>query len=676
MGLALRIRLLVAGGMAAGILATLVLFTLLERTNRGYSALLRNEVEQREQARVMQVAFKKQVQEWKNVLLRGHVPEDLQKYRRQFLERESEVRELARDLREAASRPEVERLAGHFLDTHASLGRSYQEAMDALLEHGDPHLADRSVRGIDRPPTATLDSLAHILAVEVEGAVAARSAEVARARLVTLLLLVSVLTGVGVAVHLLTRGLAASLRRVMEQVQGASEAAVTQLGRQSSALAQGEVEPVAIHELPRVEVERGDELGRLGAAVNDLLEGLESAQHASNQAAGTLARLLDETGRAHRAVEEGRLDHATRSGDFSGGYRDVLLGMDRTLSAIRTPMEEVLTTLDALAQRDLGKQVEAEYRGAFGRMRTALNRALGQLGGALREVASSSRRIEASTTRLDATARSLAEGAREQSSALNSISSSVDHVVVGSRDSLERVETAGDRFHEVNELTLRGESGMRELAAAMAQIRDASEETSRILDTINEIAVQTNLLSLNAAVEAARAGEAGAGFAVVAEEVRTLAARSADAAQETRNRLAHASDAVAGGVQLQGRVEGVFLEIRDSVGDVAESMRSVRAAGEEQARGMEMIRRDVAEIQGALGRTVDAAGVTADQVGALHGEAEGLRRLVEGFVLPDADRAGPGSPSPGASESQGGRLAREAGEHLPDEAMQRLLVGG
>jgi len=137
---------------------------------------------------------------------------------------------------------------------------------------------------------------------------------------------------------------------------------------------------------------------------------------------------------------------------------------------------------------------------------------------------------------------------------------------------------------------------MTDLTKSICEISDASRQTQKIIKTIDEIAFQTNLLALNAAVEAARAGEAGAGFAVVAEEVRNLALRSADAAKNTATMIEDTVKKVTDGTTLLDQTNSAFGEVATSTAKVGDLVSEISAASDEQAKGIEQINRAVTEM--------------------------------------------------------------------------------
>lgn len=151
-------------------------------------------------------------------------------------------------------------------------------------------------------------------------------------------------------------------------------------------------------------------------------------------------------------------------------------------------------------------------------------------------------------------------------------------------------------MHEANQVVGEANESMNALTGSMEEIFKASEEASKIIKTIDEIAFQTNLLALNAAVEAARAGGAGAGFAVVADEVRNLAMRVADAAKNTATMIEETVKKVEGGSEFVTQTNAAFGKVADSAANVGELVAEIAAASKEQAQGIDQVNHAVAEM--------------------------------------------------------------------------------
>jgi methyl-accepting chemotaxis protein len=169
---------------------------------------------------------------------------------------------------------------------------------------------------------------------------------------------------------------------------------------------------------------------------------------------------------------------------------------------------------------------------------------------------------------------------------------------------------------------------MGKLKEAMAGISQSSEETSRIIRTIDEIAFQTNLLALNAAVEAARAGEAGAGFAVVAEEVRSLALRAAEAARNTATLIEGTVKTIQQGSAVVADADGEFTDVAGRTRKVGELLREIAAASDQQAQGIEQINRAVAEMDKSVQQNAAGAEQSAGASNEMNAQAGRVKEIV------------------------------------------------
>lgn len=241
------------------------------------------------------------------------------------------------------------------------------------------------------------------------------------------------------------------------------------------------------------------------------------------------------------------------------------------------------------------------------------------------QVASASRQVSA-------TSHSLADGSSQQAASIEETSSSLEEVASMTRQNASNAGQADSLMKEARQVVEKANASMRQMAVSMQDISRASDETSKIIKTIDEIAFQTNLLALNAAVEAARAGEAGAGFAVVADEVRNLAMRAADAARNTASLIAGTVKTVADGAGLVHTTNEAFQEVVSSTQKVDELLSEIAAASKEQAQGIEQVNNAVTEMDKITQQNAANAEHSASASEALNDQAEQLRNIVNELV--------------------------------------------
>jgi methyl-accepting chemotaxis protein len=181
---------------------------------------------------------------------------------------------------------------------------------------------------------------------------------------------------------------------------------------------------------------------------------------------------------------------------------------------------------------------------------------------------------------------------------------------------------------------------MDRLTSSMLEISAASEETSKIIKTIDEIAFQTNLLALNAAVEAARAGEAGAGFAVVADEVRNLAVRAAEAAKNTSNLLEGTVKKVNEGSELVNETSSEFSQVASRAEKMSKLIGEISAASAEQAQGIEQINKAVSEMDKVVQQNAASAEESASASEEMNAQAVSMKTFVNQLLAVIGGTAG------------------------------------
>jgi methyl-accepting chemotaxis protein len=237
-------------------------------------------------------------------------------------------------------------------------------------------------------------------------------------------------------------------------------------------------------------------------------------------------------------------------------------------------------------------------------------------------------KVSAGSSQVSQAAQQLAEGSSSQASSLEETSSSLEELASMTKQNADNANQARAMMQEARQIVEKVNRHMDDMAKAIIEITRSSEETGKIIKTIDEIAFQTNLLALNAAVEAARAGEAGAGFAVVADEVRNLAMRSAEAAKNTSNLIENTIKAVQNGNELTKSTQDAFKDNIAISGKISQLVDEIATASQEQAHGISQINRAVADMD----KIVQQAAANAEESASASEEMKGQVNHLKGGV--------------------------------------------
>ena len=240
--------------------------------------------------------------------------------------------------------------------------------------------------------------------------------------------------------------------------------------------------------------------------------------------------------------------------------------------------------------------------------------------------------VSSAAGQISSASQSLAEGTSEQAASLEETSSSLEEMSSMTKQNADNSSQAKRMMGEVRKIVGKVDSQMGNMVKAIEEIARSSQETGKIIKTIDEIAFQTNLLALNAAVEAARAGEAGAGFAVVADEVRTLALRAAAAAKTTGNLIEGTIKAVQHGNELTYQTQEAFRENAAISVKVEQLVDGIAAASQEQSQGIGQVNIAVSEMDKVTQQTAANAEESAAAAEELNAQAEQMKGYVDDLV--------------------------------------------
>jgi methyl-accepting chemotaxis protein len=278
--------------------------------------------------------------------------------------------------------------------------------------------------------------------------------------------------------------------------------------------------------------------------------------------------------------------------------------------------------------------------------------------------------VASAASQVSGTAQSLATGSSRQAASIEETSSALEEMSSMTRRNADSASAADRLMAETKEVVSATNESMQKLTRSMSEIASASEETSKIIKTIDEIAFQTNLLALNAAVEAARAGQAGAGFAVVADEVRSLAMRAAEAARNTAGLIEGTVGKIRDGSDLVARAGEAFSNVADRSSKIAGIVTEISVASNEQAKGIQQVSSAVTELDNITQQNAAGAEESASAAEEMSAQADAMKRMIDGLVAmvgsegvkPHAQPTDARAPA-GSGDADRGRLHAAADVH-------------
>lgn len=448
---------------------------------------------------------------------------------------------------------------------------------------------------------------------------------------------------------------------------------IIELSRQNTDASRQEAQRILIDNYNPVAVEAGQIVLQFTNQQNDIAEGNFNSAMNSQRIQMTLSITISAIAVAFAVVMAVMLIRAVvvpvqemqqLMEDMEEGHLDVVakyesrdeLGMlANSIRATLKFLQDVIGDVDYLltgfgnGDFTVSTRIGEKYVGDYKSLLTSMSKLKENLSGTLSQINQSADQVSAGSDQVSSGAQALSQGATEQASSVEELAATINEISNNIEQNAKNAELASTNSEHVKEQAEESGKRMQEMLSAMEDISNTSGEIGKIIKTIEDIAFQTNMLSLNAAVEAARAGAAGKGFAVVADEVRNLAAKSADASKNTSALIEGALQAVERGTKIANETASALNDVVSGVGDVAATIDQISSASKDQSDAVRQVTLGIDQISSGVQTNSATAEESAAASEELSGQAQILKNLVGQFRLPGEGR-GMHTPSPAYSD--------------------------
>ena len=319
--------------------------------------------------------------------------------------------------------------------------------------------------------------------------------------------------------------------------------------------------------------------------------------------------------------------------DYSGVFRNVVLHLEQVTSEFSDYIFEITKDINLIGGGDLTTVITREFIGDFKPIKDGLNILSDRLKETVTGIVEASDQVLEGAVQVASSAVEIANGATRQAATVEELTGTLEIINNQTLQNKDNANLAHDLSNQSTDNAHKGNDAMQDMLVAMEGIKDSSDNISKIIQVIQDIAFQTNLLALNASVEAARAGEHGKGFAVVADEVRSLASRSQTAAVETTGLIEDSVNRVGTGSSIAQTTAGSLTAIVANADEVLSVINSIAHASSEQAIAISAVTAGISEISAVLQNNVAVTEETTAASEELNAQADMLKQLVSYFKV-------------------------------------------